>query len=139
MEFISQLKPGQAETITTNKNGKFTSSQANNVKTHRAKPLMDALASGVALDIRREIKKADIKTKVSYMKTNGPAGTPIALDNNVLDTYDIKTLQRMALHENMTDGDISDLRGALIRRLPVGNAVRNWLEDPNKGVIEFPA
>ncbi|MEQ1500090.1 MAG: hypothetical protein ABL917_01805, partial [Parcubacteria group bacterium] len=144
MEFISQLKQSQADTITTNKNGKFTSSQTSNVRKHRAKPLMDALTSGVAADIKREIKKADIKTKVSYMKTNGPAGIPIALDNNVLDTYDIKTLQRMALHENMTDGDISDLRSALLNpvrlaRIPAGNPVVAWLNDPNKGVIEFPA
>src|SRR3990167_2417660 len=139
LEFISQLSSRQAETITINKNGKFTSTQKENVKKQRIKPLMTALSFGVAAEVRREMKKIDIKTKVSYMKINGPGGTPIALDSNGLDTYDIKTLQRMALHENMTDGDISTLRGALLARLPVGNPVRIWLEDASKGVIEFPA
>lgn len=139
LEFISNLKSGQADTIMTNKGGKFTATQVANVKKQRSKPLMNALSSGVAKDVKKEIRGADIKTMVSYMRTNGPSGKPIALDPNVLDTYNIKTLQRMALHENMTDGDISTLRDELLKRLPAGNSVRKWLEDPDKGGVEFPA
>jgi hypothetical protein len=143
-EFISQLRPGQAETIINNKSGKFTSTQKTNVKDERMRPLITALGSArtpaVQTTIRNIVRKADIKTKISYLKTAPtPGAVNIGLDPDVLTTYDIKTLQRMALHDDMTAEDISTLRGELTRVLPIGNPVRDWLEDPNKGAQEFPA
>ena len=115
-EFISQLKGSQADAIISNKGGKFTTTQKENVKRERMRPLIDALIAGRATDAQTIVRKADIKTKVSYMKVDGP-GTPpikIALDSNVLPIYTVKMLQRMALHDDMSDQDIHDLRMAIL-------------------------
>jgi len=139
-EFISQLKAGQVETITKNKSGKFAITQRENVKRERMRPLLDALAAGRLADIQSIVKRADIKTRVSYMKVDG-RGTPpikIALDPAVLPTYNSKTLSRMAANDDMTDNDISTLRTAILAALPATHPTVVWLNDPNKGMVEFP-
>jgi hypothetical protein len=144
-EFISQLKGSQVETITNNKNGKFSATQKDQVMKERMRPLKDALAAtprtpAEVATIQSIVRKADIKTKVNYLKTDGGAGgVKIGLDPAVLVTYTVKTLQRMAAHDSMTDDDISTLRAALLATLPPGHAVVAWLNDPNKGMVEFPA
>ncbi len=136
-EFISQLKASQVETITTNKSGKFTTTQKNNIRDERMRPLKDALAAGSTPDIQREIRKADYKALVRYMKTPGRAGTNIALDLDVLPLYTPQTLKRMASHDDMTDTDIDTLRTALLAHGSA--ATQAWLTNPDKGMIDFPA
>lgn len=143
-EFISQLKAGQVETITANKGGKFTTTQKTKVGEERMRPLKDALGIGSipgpgnVADIQREIRKVDFKALVRYMKVDG-RGTPpikIALDPAVLPLYTSQTLKRMAAHDDMSDQDIHDLRVAL---LTGGNAATiAWLNDPDKGEVDFP-
>jgi len=138
-EFISQLKGGQIETITKNKNGKFSTTQRERVKEERLRPLKEALERGNIKEAQKLVRGADIKTMVGYMKVDG-RGTPpvkIALDPAILPIYTPKTLQRMASNDDMTDNDISTLRAALLTH---GNpAAKAWLTNPKTGEIEFPA
>ncbi|HEY4505837.1 MAG TPA: hypothetical protein VJG67_04060 [Candidatus Paceibacterota bacterium] len=136
-EFISQLKDSQVENIATNKGGKFTTSQKNNVRDERMRPLKDALASGSVTNIQREIRKADYKTLVRYMKVAGRGGVNIALDPAVLPLYTSKTLRRMAGYDDMTDTDIDTLRTALLTH--GSPATQAWLLDADKGMIDFPS
>lgn len=151
-EFISQLRPGQVENITNNKSGKFTTTQRNIVKKERMRPLMEALgappigsapgtpwgAASIAR-VKQIIERADPKTMVGYMRMDGRAGVKIALDPSVLITYTPKTLQRMAAQDDMTSGDISNLRTAILGSgLPPTHPTIVWLRDPLKGVLEFP-
>jgi hypothetical protein len=141
-QFISQLKANQVETIIKNKGGKFTTTQQNNVKEERTRPLIEALDSNnpiVNLEAQNIARRADIKTKIGYLKIPRPNGTSIATDPIILPIYTPKMLQKMAAHDDMNDEDIRTIRKALIRN---PNSTRQdtlaWLMNPDKGMIEFP-
>jgi hypothetical protein len=141
-EFIGQLKSKQLESI--GKSSKFTTTQKDNINTERVRPLLDALRSGATTISQPMVKKADIKTKVGYMKPTGTPPIQIATHPDILPIYTPKILRRMANHDDMSDQDVSDLRLALLG--PAGTGVPGvqpgtvaWLNDPNKGGEEFPA
>jgi len=143
-EFVSQLRPAQADTIINNKGGKFSSTLRTNVKSERIRPLMDALTASPRTPAHKAtieslIKKADIKTKISYLKTKVIGGVNVGLDLDALPAYDVKTLQRMALNDDMSADDISTLRARLLASMTVSKVVKDWLTDVAKGEIDFPA
>lgn len=140
-EFISQLKGSQVDTI--NKSSKFSSTQKEDVKKERLRPLLDALTAGNVATSQSIVRKADIKTKVGFMKPTGTPPVIIALHPDILPIYTPKMLQRMAAHDDMSDDDIHNLRLALLGPTGTGapgvpTGTINWLNDPNKGAIEFP-
>lgn len=140
-DFAEQLKGSQVDAI--NKNNKFTTSQKDKFKEARLAPLLTAIRTGNTNLSQSIVRKADTKTKVGYMK---PVGTPpviIAMHPDILPIYTPKMLQRMALHDDMSDSDIHDLREALLGRGGTGApgvlpATIAWLNDRDKGGIEFP-
>lgn len=136
--FVKELRVPQFDSII--KSNKFTSGQKDKTKKARMAPIVNAIRSRTPADIKSEFRKADIKTKVIYLKTEPWPGAPtnIGLDPEVLDTYNIKTLQRMAAHDDMTDDNIRTLRRALLAALPPTNPVVVWLNTPDKGMVEFP-
>ena len=135
-DFVAQLKSSQIDSI--NKGSKFTSSQKEKLKNARMAPIVNAIRTGNTGVIKSEFRKADIKTKIIYLKTPGPGGINVGLDPDVLDTYNSKTLSRMAGHDDMTDGDIRTLRTALLTSLPATHSVVAWLNHADKGMVEFP-
>lgn len=137
VEFIAQLKGSQVDAI--NKNNKFTSSQKEKIKTERMRPLMQALSAGKAVEAQNIVRKADIKTKVGYMKPTGTPPVVIATHPDVVPIYTIKMLQRMAAHDDMTDDDISNLRLAILMNPSANADTVKWLKDKDKGMVDFPA
>jgi hypothetical protein len=130
-DFVSQLRSGQAESIT--KSSKFTASQKQALKDGRNKPLTDALAAGNIAGIQAAIRKVDYKTLVGYMNIPGRGGLAIALDPAVLPTYNAKILTKMA--DEMNDEDKLTLKSAIEKG---GNPTTiNWLKDPDKGGTFF--
>jgi len=144
--FIAQMKGGQVDAIISNKSGKYTTTQKDSVSKERMRPFVEALAGGAAriADIERVVRGANIKTKVSYMKLDGPGVPPIkiAMDPNVLPLWTPKVLRQMALHEDSNDNDIHELRVALLGSTGTGapgvsTAVVDWLTTGD-GAIDFP-
>lgn len=143
VEFIAQLKGNQVEAI--NKNNKFTTSTKDKIKEERIKPLINAIISGRSVDAQNLVRKADVKTKVGYMRPVGIPPITIATHPDILPVYTPKMLQRMAAHDDMSDDDIHNLRLAILGGTAMGTgapgvqpATIAWLLDVNKGVTDFP-
>lgn len=139
-DFVSKLKGSQVDAI--NKSNKFTSAQKKKLGEVRMAPMKNAILTarrtGNPGPAQAEFRKADIKTKIAYLKTEvTPGGTKIGLDPTVLNTYTIKHLTKMAAHDDMSDTEIRALRAELLRIHPVGSQMQKWLTDPDKGMIEF--
>jgi len=134
-DFASHMKPGQVETV--NKSSKFTTNQKAQLRAARQRPLMNALAlpigaPGRTATVQSLIRKMDYKTLAGYVNVAGPNGTNIALDPDVLPTYNAKILTRMA--DEMNDADKLVLKNEIIR----GNhPATGWLNDPDKGGTYF--
>jgi len=130
-DVVSHFKQSQIDAI--NKNNKFTSSQKANLAKSRLAPMNAALTSGNTPLIQSLARKADPKTMASYISIAGRAGIPIALDPDVLPTYNPKKLTRMA--DEMSDDDKLTLKTAILAGGHPDTV--KWLRDPDKGGTSF--
>lgn len=133
-EFAEQIKPSQAETILSNKSGKYTSTVRDTLKNTRRQPLFNALTSGIEANIIKEARKLDAKALAGYMSAD-PVHGKIALNPAVIQTYHPDKLKRMAA-EMTNDNDKEDLKQAIINDGRNTKAI-NWLEDDTKGGVDF--
>jgi hypothetical protein len=133
-EFISELRPAQAESI--NKSGKFTRVQKNKVRDIRKRPLMAAVNSGNPGRAAAELKKFNYKD-VAGLDTN------VLIDPTLLPAFTPNMLRKMAA--DMTPDKIQQLRDAIINMASIPGVIAPqqlqntaaWLQDPDKGGIDF--